>query len=299
MISVVIPLYNKEHLIGETLRSVFAQTCQDFEVVVVDDGSTDSSVADVEKFTDPRLRLISQANAGVSAARNAGIAAARGEFVALLDGDDLWKPEYLATQMELVCRYPSASVFATNYEFLGEGGKVASTLIRNLPFEGRDGLLTNYFKVAATSHPPICSISIMARRNAFESVGGFPLGVRSGEDLLTWARLACRYDIAYCRKPLSVFRVEGYDVKEKPKRLPAQIDIVGRELEQLAHTYHPKDISLYISHWHKMRSSIYMRLRMRRASMREALKGLRFNPFNAKLYAFMVLNLLPSKLQPF
>lgn len=131
------------------------------------------------------------------------------------------------------------------------------------------------------------------------SIGGFPLGVKSGEDLITWARLAARYQIAYCRKPLAIFNIEGYDVKERPKRIPPKEDYVGAELLKLKNEFHPSGIDLYICHWHKMRSSIYMRLRQRRNSIREAAIGLRYNPLNYKLYAFIALNLLPAKLQPF
>ena len=101
IISVVIPLYNKEKKIEYTLKSVFTQTFQNFEIVIVDDGSTDNSVEEVEKFTDSRIRLIHQTNAGVSAARNRGIEAASGELIAFLDADDVWMPEYLATQYGL------------------------------------------------------------------------------------------------------------------------------------------------------------------------------------------------------
>lgn len=299
MISVVIPLYNKESQIGQTIRSVLKQSFQDFEIVVVDDGSTDASVAEVKKIDDSRIRIVSQTNAGVSAARNRGIAEAKGEFIALLDGDDEWKPDYLATQSELAGKYPECDVFATDYEFRSAEGKTTPTVIRRLPFDSEDGILTNYFEVAANSHPPICSISIMTRKGIFESISGFPLGIRSGEDLLTWARLACRYKIAYSRKPLAVFNVEGYNIKEKPKREPSEKDLVGENLMALLKEYDAPKLRSYISQWHKMRSSVYMRLRMRRQSVREALTGLRFNPFNYKLYAYVILNLIPQRLQPF
>lgn len=300
MISVVIPLYNKEKQIGNTLRSVFNQTYQDFEIVVVNDGSTDNSVAEVEKFQDSRIRLISQPNSGVSIARNRGIQESKGEYVALLDGDDEWKSDCLKTQYELTQKYHDCDVFTVNYEFHDiNSGKDTNTIIKKLPFEGSDGVLENYFEVASCSHPPICSISIMARKGVFESIGGFPLGIRSGEDLLTWARLACRYKIAYCKTPLAIFNVVGYNPKEKPKRIPAEDDVVSKELKKLYENYKVPELKQYISLWHKMRSSIYMRLRMRGKSMREALYGLRYSPTNIKLYAFLVLNLLPKKLQPF
>lgn len=300
MISIVIPLYNKQHSVCSALQSVFRQTFDDYEVIVIDDGSTDASAQMVrDNFSDSRLRIISLQNAGVSAARNRGIAEAKGEYVAFLDADDKWKPDYLATQMVLAEKYPHCTVFAVNYEFQNKKGEISPTIIRKLPFSGADGVLTNYFEVAACSHPPLWTSAVIVHKEAIQSIGGFPVGIKSGEDLLTWARLACRYEIAYCIEPLAVFNVEGYEIKERPKRIPAQDDIVGKELRKLKDDYRSPHISDYIAVWHKMRSSVYMRLRMRKESIREAAKGLRFNPLNLKLYAYMLLNLLPSRLQPF
>ena len=228
MISVVIPLYNKEKQIACTLQSVFEQTFQNFEIVIVDDGSTDNSVEEVEKFDDSRIRLIHQTNAGVSAARNRGIEEASGELIAFLDADDVWMPEYLATQYGLYQKYPECSVYACNYEFRDSEGKVTPTIIRKLPFEGEDGILSNYFEVASCSHPPICSISIMVKKMAIQAIGGFPLGIKSGEDLLTWARLAVSGAIVYSRKSLAVFvRDEGLFNKDQQLRVPEKEDIVG------------------------------------------------------------------------
>lgn len=299
MISVVIPLYNKEKQIAYTLQSVQNQTFQDFEIVIVDDGSTDDSIAEVEKFSDSRIRLIHQENAGVSAARNRGIEEAKGDLIAFLDADDEWKPEYLATQYCLSQKYPDCNVFACNYEFRNIEGKVTPTIIRKLPFSGEDGILSNYFEVASCSHPPICSISIMVRKSAIQAIGGFPVGIRSGEDLLTWARLAVNDKIAYSRRSLAIFNVEGYAISEKPKRLPAEPDIVGRELYILWKQYPSHGLKLYNALWHKMRSSIYLRLNMRRNSIVEAFVALKYAPFNYKLYVYILLNFLPNRLRPF
>ena len=207
MISVVIPLYNKEKQIAYTLQSVFNQTFQDFEIVIIDDGSTDGSVAEVEKFSDSRIRLIHQQNAGVSAARNRGIGEAKGELIAFLDADDEWKPEYLASQYYLYQKYPDCSVYACNYEFRDLDGKVTPTIIRKLPFSGDVGILTNYFEVASCSNPPICSISIMVKKQAIQDIGGFPVGIKSGEDLLTWARLAIENNIAYSSRSMAIYNI--------------------------------------------------------------------------------------------
>lgn len=299
MVSIVIPLYNKEKQIAKTLQTVLNQSYQDFEIVIVNDGSTDRSVDEVKKFYDYRIRLVTQQNAGVSAARNRGIEEAKGEYIALLDADDEWHIDYLTSQIRLAKDYPLCDVFVSNYLFKDRDGKTSQTIIRGIPFTGENGILSNYFVVAAASHPPMWTSAVMARKSAFMKVGGFPTGIKSGEDLLTWARLACEYKIAYSKAPLATFNVEGYDVREKPKRIPAEVDVVGNELERLAKEFNPNGIKNYIAHWHKMRSSVYMRLGMRRKSIREAFRGLRHQPTNHKLLAFITLNLLPSKLQPF
>lgn len=292
MISVIIPLYNKEAGIATALRSVLAQTYQDFEIVVVDDGSTDGSVAIVETFNGQRIKLIQQQNAGVSAARNQGISEAKGEYVAFLDADDEWMPEFLAEIVTLQKEFPECKAQATNYVFNSRGVK-SQTILRKLPFKGERGVLTNYFEVASCSHPPVWTSAVCIERKLLQSIGGFPVGIKSGEDLLTWARIAVRTQWAYSHNAFSVFNIEGYEINERPKRIPAEIDTVGNELKSLYKDNHKiKGLRHYIAHWHKMRSSVYMRLGMKKKSINEALKGLRFHPFNYKLYVYILLNLL-------
>lgn len=301
MISVVIPLYNKEKQIAHTLQSVFKQTFQDFEVVVVDDGSTDSSVAEVEKFSDSRIRLIHQKNAGVAAARNRGIEEAKGDLIAFLDADDEWKPEYLATQYHLSQKYPDCNVFACNYEFRNIEGKVTPTIIRKLPFTGEDGILSNYFEVASCSHPPLWTSSIVVKKQAIQAIGGFPVGIRSGEDLLTWARLAVNGQIAYSKKVEAIYDLgEGYVLTNLPPRRQDIGDPVGKELVKLLSVY-PEKMALkrYISHWHKMRASVAIRYGEKIETMKEVLRSLFYYPFNMKVIPFFFLAMLPKMVRLF
>lgn len=299
MISVVIPLYNKEKSIASTLRTVLNQTFSDYEIVIVNDGSTDGSVEEIEKVQDDRIRLVHQPNAGVSAARNRGIEEAKGDLIAFLDADDEWKPEYLATQYHLFQKYPECSVFACNYEFRDVSGKVTPTLIHKLPFAGEDGILSNYFEVASCSHPPICSISVMVKKQVMQAIGGFPVGVTSGEDLLTWARLSINDHIAFCKRSLAIYNLgEGYDYTHLPPRRQDRNDPVGKSLLQL-YKSHPSVIGLrhYISHWHRMRASVAIRFGERWETVREVMIGLYYNPLNVRLMMFFLLAICPAKIR--
>jgi len=264
MISIVIPLYNKEKEIQNTLNSIFNQTFQDFEIVIVNDGSTDHSVEVVKQINDSRIRLIEQVNQGVSAARNTGIKEAKYDYIALLDADDEWKPTYLETQLDLINSFAECSVFACAYEFR-RGEKTIQLILNRIPFEGEKGILSNYFEVASCSHPPICSINIVAKKEAFLAVGGFPVGIKSGEDLLTWARLAVRYEIAYSLKNLAVFiGIPSEPGKSKPMERYNEKDEVLIGLTELYNTLPDNTmknhLKQYIFRWYKIQCVILLQI---------------------------------------
>ncbi len=298
MISVIIPLYNKEASIATALNGVLAQTYQDFEVVVVDDGSTDGGAAVVETFDDPRIRLIRQANAGVSAARNRGIAEACGEHVAFLDADDEWMPEFLEEIAALIAEYPECRARATNYIFNSNGVK-SPTILRKMPFTEGRGVLTNYFEVASCSHPPMWTSAVCIERTLLQEVGSFPVGIKSGEDLLTWARVAVRTQWAYSMKSAAQYNLgEGYDKKNLPPRRQDAGDPVGRALKEI-YQANPELVGFrkYLSHWHKMRASVAVRYGECRETLYEVRQSLKYNPFNYKVAMLGVLALLPSGLR--
>lgn len=299
MISVVIPLYNKVRQIETTLQSVLGQTYTDFEVVVVDDGSTDGSAELVEKLGDSRIRVVRQANAGVSAARNRGIAEAKGEYVALLDGDDLWKPEYLATQVALIDKYSECDIFAVNYEFRNASGNTYNTIINRLPFYGADGLLQNYFEVASFSNPPLWTSAIVLKKTAIYAINGFPVGIKSGEDLITWARLACRYKIAFSRKVEAVFVFDHAVFNEDQRKRDVSLDDeVGSELKKLLRESPQPYLRQYIALWYKMRTRICLDKRHRFWAVKECLKSMRYD-LNVKIMVFFALCFMPQRIVDF
>lgn len=184
--SVVIPLYNKEHYIEATIQSVLNQTCQDFEVLVVDDGSKDNSLALARKFESERVRIIPQENQGVSVARNTGILNAQGEFICFLDADDEWRPDYLATIDELTVKYPESAIFVTAYAVNMGNGKINySTRL-----EQETGCLPSYWLTLAKGYDFVWTSATTMRRDTLMEAGLFKPGEKIGQDLDMWARVA-------------------------------------------------------------------------------------------------------------
>lgn len=130
-ISVIIPLYNKEREIGDTLRSVLAQTLQPAEIVVVDDGSTDRSAEIVRGICSPLVKLVTQPNAGECAARNRAIAESTGDYIALLDADDTWEPGFLEEIAAMIAEFPGCGVYSTAFNIVSHDGVSRPAPLRN------------------------------------------------------------------------------------------------------------------------------------------------------------------------
>lgn len=294
MISIVIPLYNKENCIEACLASVANQTYKDYEVIIVNDGSNDRSMEIIESLSCQNLKLISQSNAGVSAARNRGINEAKGKYIAFLDADDTWKSDYLQLQYDLTLKYPGCSVYATNYEF-NYNGRITPTILNYIPFLGEDGIMINYFEVSSYSHPPLWTSAVMVDTNVIKKVGGFPVGIKSGEDLITWAKMYLEGGIAFTRRIGAVYNLgTGYDFTNLPPRRQDPGDPVGIGLKKI-YKCNPgiRGLRKYISHWHKMRASVAIRYGEKMETIVESCKSLYYNPLNYKVLPFIILSLIP------
>lgn len=300
MFSIVIPLYNKENLIADTLNSVLCQSYSDFEVIVVDDGSTDNSVSVVKSFNDSRIRIITQQNAGVAAARNHGIEEAQREFVALIDADDLWEPDYLQTMHDLIQKFPECDVFASSYKFKDQDGNITYPKINNMHIaEFSDDILENYFEIFCSSNPPIWTSATIARKSTFKSVNGFPVGVRLGEDLITWAKLACKYKIAYVRKPLATYVISSQDKRVVPITQPNIHDRVGEEFKILADEYEIPFLKKSAAIWHKMRMTTFIRLNRKKEARNEYAKIKSYITPEKKDKIWLLISYIPYSLLKF
>lgn len=208
-VSVVIPAYNREATIGTAIRSVLWQTAAPLEVLVVDDGSVDSTVEQVSAINDPRVRLIKQANSGVSAARNTGIAAAAGDWVAFQDSDDEWLPRKLELQLAALDAATDDPIavycglmITGSHDGEGGSGRLRATYHPPSTLSRVSGHILD--TLMATN--PISTQTLIARRDVLTELGGFDTGLKSLVDWDLGIRLAIRGAIAFVDEPLVIQR---------------------------------------------------------------------------------------------
>ncbi|MEA4986428.1 hypothetical protein SDC9_44973 [bioreactor metagenome] len=209
MFSVIIPLYNKSQYVEKAIRSVSVQTFQEFELIVVDDGSVDNGVEIVEslfqKLTAPSggWSIKTQSNSGVSTARNNGVKSAKYNYIAFLDADDWWEPDFLEEMKKLIEDYPEAGIYGCNYYFVKN--KVLRVAPLGLEAGFKKGLI-NYLQVyAKTLCMPLTSISVVVPKSVFTAEQGFKPNLKLGEDFDLWVRIAAKYPVAFINKPLAYY----------------------------------------------------------------------------------------------
>ncbi len=221
LISVIVPLYNKEHHILRAINSIYSQTYKNIEVLIIDDGSTDNSANVVKAINKDNLYLIRQDNKGVSAARNSGIKRSQGEIIAFLDADDEWRTDFLETIIRLITQYSEAGLYATSYATVNSNGTFTLRDLDGIPPSPWCGLIDNYLKIILYSLP-ICSSSVAIPKKIFSDIGMFMEGEARAEDQEMWFRIALKYRIAYCNLPCATYyqNADNRICKTKFERAP-------------------------------------------------------------------------------
>lgn len=195
LFSVVIPLYNKELHIANTVKSVLAQTFTDFEIIIVNDGSTDNSAAVVAQLMNPKIHLFAQKNAGASAARNFGVAQATGKYIALLDADDYWENNHLQEFFKSIKKFLEASFFCNAYKL-----KLKENFTHNASYSLQNKsdiqLVANYFD-ASYIHPLAMTSGVAFLKKDFLELGGFSTEILSGQDFDLWIRFGLNKIIVF------------------------------------------------------------------------------------------------------
>lgn len=233
-ISVIIPLFNKEKYIVRALNSVFAQTYQDFEIVVVDDGSTDNGPELVQKYRDPRLRMVRQANEGPGAARNRGIKETTAPYLAFLDADDEWLPDFLRRYLEALKVNPDCDYVVGPY-LQGELPEDKSDLWRKSGVEeGAWRLPVNVSHAELHVYLTMlhCMGAIVCKRHVVEKYGGFYAKekCKHGEDRYLQLQLLLNHKIYRMMEPLAWYHAETFGLdSNRPKPRPVRPFLVDPE----------------------------------------------------------------------
>lgn len=212
LVSAVVPLYNKAPYVQRALTSILAQTVKDFEVIVVDDGSTDGGLGDAAGQLDKRIRVIAQKNAGPGAARNRGINEAKGEYIAFLDADDEWMPSYLSTSLDILYKFPRVAAMTSGCRYIPAGSSSGELF-------GKRGLSEGVYKVGTDTDPAelVNALAFMwpgstvARTEVVRRFGGFYDKTRStyGEDAVLWLKVLLNEPVYFHLEPLTYFHREA------------------------------------------------------------------------------------------
>ncbi len=206
-ISVVIPLYNKAQSISKTIDCVLTQSYKNFEVVVVNDGSTDGSESVVAAYTDERIRLINKENGGVSSARNEGIRQAKYQYIALLDADDYWDHAYLEEQTKMITDFPDAKMWGMGWGYINDD----KTCPHDVHFVGEPnfrGYVSNFWIKPKKSNI-FWSSSVVINKIVFDDINMFDERLAYSEDLDVWWRIILNFSVAFNSNILAYYREDA------------------------------------------------------------------------------------------
>jgi glycosyltransferase involved in cell wall biosynthesis len=275
-VSVVIPAFNAARTIGETLASLTSQTFGDFEAIVVDDGSSDTTASIVSSNSDPRIRVISTANAGVATARNHAISQASGALVAFLDADDLWEPGKLERQVEALRLRPEAGVCVTGALRVGSDSRPLGAMPLTHPDDVTRALLFHSMIVG-------CISSGLVRKDLLDAISGFNPAFSQCADWDLWLRLSLITQFEIIDLPLVRYR-------SSTRNMSSDVALLERDTFSVLRTFFAADTAaayrsvqahVYAAHW-MVCSGAYLHDRRYRDSLRCLGAGIRADSRSAR-----------------
>ncbi|HEY9614263.1 glycosyltransferase [Allocoleopsis sp.] len=215
LISVIIPVFNGENTIKETIKSVLTQTCSDLEIIIINDGSQDSSLNIVSSLKDSRIKVFSYDNAGISTSRNRGFFHSSGEFISFLDADDLWTPDKLEAQFKALQANPEAAVAYSWVNYIDESGQFFRV-------GNHQTLNGNVYEKLLVQNLLENGSNPLIRRQALTEVGGFDPAFSSAADWDMWLRLAARYPFVVVPSPQILYRMSGSSMSSNILKMEAE-----------------------------------------------------------------------------
>jgi len=207
--SVIIPLYNKEAHILDTLKSVYEQSFTDYEIIIVNDGSTDNSWEKIKGLGNSKLKTFNNENQGVSQARNFAMKQAKGDYFAFLDADDFWENSHLQDLFDLTLNYPNCGLYCTNYIFDYGNNFIINTHFPKLPKDKTwQGIVSDFF-ITSTKFRIAWTSAVAIPRKTMHNIGLFDVNFSSGQDTDYWTRIALKSNVAFTKKISAHYNVSA------------------------------------------------------------------------------------------
>lgn len=228
LVSVIIPAFNAEKYILDAINSILSQTYQNYEIIVVNDGSTDNTEQIIKPYLN-RIIYLYQDNKGVAAARNTGIKASKGEYIAFLDSDDVWSPEKLSIQVKFLNDHPDFDLVYGDYGTFGENGVIDKNSPLTRKFPRPDGYIFQDLLLRCL----IFTATVMLQKKVLEETGLFDEQFSIGEDYDLWLRIAEKHKIGYIPEVVAMYRQHQESATHKPSYpdKPWEIRVIEKALE--------------------------------------------------------------------
>jgi glycosyltransferase involved in cell wall biosynthesis len=286
LVSVVIPAYNSAAYTVETVESVLAQTYRDLEVIVVDDGSTDSTREALAPYVG-RVQYIYKDNGGACSARNEGIRHAKGEYLACLDCDDLWLPDKLECSLPVLEQDPEMGFVCTPCYIIGSSGEHLGET--RYPFD-RDNA---YMNLLAENY--VLAPTVVMRRSCLDHVGHFDESIFIPADWDLWLRLACRFRVGYVERPLSKYRLASNYTLRHADKFVREADYVLEKQLRAAPQLSPRAQDRLRSRLQLTHALLYLKAGNPPGARRVLRRAIAIHPLNWRAYGYLLLAFLGSR----
>ena len=290
MISIILTCYNYGDYVGDAIGSALKQSYTDFEVIVVNDGSTDNSEEVISRFLDdPRIKYIKQKNAGQANAKNTGIKNAARDLIAFLDADDMWEPDKLAKQVKLF-NNPNVGVVYSRARYIDGDGNPLDLRLQSKYLQPRSGKVTEW--LIFDNFVPFSSSVV--RRECFEKIGLFDESLKMGIDWDLWLRISVHYEFDYINEPLLIYRV-GHS-GQMSKNIEVRQQCSDRIYEKFLSAHRevlPEETIRAALHYTYCSRGYYFRQVNRRKALLYYLKALAIKPFSSSPYKGIIRTALP------
>lgn len=293
LVSVIIPTYNREHLLIKSINNALEQTYENIEIVIIDDGSTDGTKAFMEAFHHPKVNYFYKTNGGPSTARNEGIRRALGSYIAFLDSDDLWESTKLESQIKFLELNPSIGMVTTNYRFIDVSGNTVKEPGMAFGYTTKNGFIHDIINI---SFPIATTSTFTVRKSVLEQVGAFDEQLGISEDLDLWVRIGLKFEVGYIDEVLVSVRLhDDHLMRQTPRYQVWRQSVYVLESHRKSILERVPKADIFFAKFYELAGDIALLGGFRSKAFGFYFNALIRNPYSLKKYKNMIKCLMPMK----